>query len=948
MHDTESILDEYINNVKLKIENAQRLRLENNCDRHQFNLSEENDLLSSSQLDSSIKKNSAFVKKLKGPFHKEAICDEIDKLDSTKFISEISTSIIEAKWKLNDLGGVVEVCSKLHKKYPEFRNQILEQYSKYFPGAPLKKRNDTTLAIRSNVSHNLSASIKAAAGKQCCNTPNQTVDFNKIRIELKLFCDLISSGILPIKESFPILNNLLAFLCTTDKNYLKCGNTISTFCRYHGEEFLGVLAADMKKLFQDRENVFPNYGLLTETQQQSLYEHVANFYKPFSKFVVELFDELSQLIENNKRVISLKGELPKEDQDKTNLKSGDCQRAKTYLNYFVDLLSEEIPSSLNLNPLFNQSSDSEQCFENSSVSLTNKKTLGSIWDDDSARSFYEDLVDLAAKIPHVCKTAKDASTKSSKKDGLDSTNVNSSEENIGSDSPCMNLDESGDFSNSDESTGQADSLNNSNSPREDSSPNDENSVVKKTRLYRNPPESFYSKLFEYVNRDMIDNAAITFARDYNTRVGRKKLTKVLFKVPRTRLDLLPFFARLAATLHPYIPCIADDICTSLKHDFRKLFKKKDQINIESKIKNVRFIGEFVKFNLFPKREAANCLKILLSDFTHHHVEMCCNLLETCGRLLYQSEETHRAVSLLLDQMMRKKLLLTVDSKYITMIENAYYFTKPPEVVCNTPDEPPVFLHVKHLLEVVLSRKTVSNVLDELRMLDFNDKSLADFVIKSLTEAHKINFYSIRSLAALVSGLSKAHSWLSKAVVDRLVDDVVSMIETNEVCFYQRRVPMIRYFGELYNYKLTDSSLVFKVLYMLITYGVNYPEPGTQLPQIEISPIDPPINLFRIKLISDLLDTCGVYLSSGSEKQKLHCFLLFFQRYYWCKHFIYTSHPYCMSQSNNQFPPSIEYLYKDAVLSLRPKFELAMSYEEAVEMVGEFVDQMSLEVESDIG
>lgn len=61
----------------------------------------------------------------------------------------------------------------------------------------------------------------------------------------------------------------------------------------------------------------------------------------------------------------------------------------------------------------------------------------------------------------------------------------------------------------------------------------------------------------------------------------------------------------------------------------------DQINIESKIKVVRFIGELVKFSVFPRSDALLCLRSLLNDFNHHHIEMACNLLETCGRFLYR-------------------------------------------------------------------------------------------------------------------------------------------------------------------------------------------------------------------------------------------------------------------------------------------------------------------------
>lgn len=73
------------------------------------------------------------------------------------------------------------------------------------------------------------------------------------------------------------------------------------------------------------------------------------------------------------------------------------------------------------------------------------------------------------------------------------------------------------------------------------------------------------------------------------------------------------------------------------------------------IKVVRFIGELVKFSLYSKMEALYCLKVLLHDFKHHHIEMACNLLETCGRYLYCNQDTHQRTVIYLQQMMRKKV-----------------------------------------------------------------------------------------------------------------------------------------------------------------------------------------------------------------------------------------------------------------------------------------------------
>ena len=143
--------------------------------------------------------------------------------------------------------------------------------------------------------------------------------------------------------------------------------------------------------------------------------------------------------------------------------------------------------------------------------------------------------------------------------------------------------------------------------------------------------------------------------------------------------------------------IGNEMVRLMKNEFRAHIRRKDQIYIESKIKTVRFIGELVKFGVFPKTEAINCLKTLLADFRHHNIEMCCHLLKTCGRFLYRSPDCHRRTELLLvrrflrrsfslvhsllfrqEILMRKKSALSLDNRYTTQIENAYYYCNPPE------------------------------------------------------------------------------------------------------------------------------------------------------------------------------------------------------------------------------------------------------------------------------
>ena len=59
------------------------------------------------------------------------------------------------------------------------------------------------------------------------------------------------------------------------------------------------------------------------------------------------------------------------------------------------------------------------------------------------------------------------------------------------------------------------------------------------------------------------------------------------------MDLIPFYARLVATLHPCLDDIAPLLVDTLVRDLRFQVRKKDQVHVHSKLKNVRFIGECV-------------------------------------------------------------------------------------------------------------------------------------------------------------------------------------------------------------------------------------------------------------------------------------------------------------------------------------------------------------------
>ena len=70
------------------------------------------------------------------------------------------------------------------------------------------------------------------------------------------------------------------------------------------------------------------------------------------------------------------------------------------------------------------------------------------------------------------------------------------------------------------------------------------------------------------------------------------------------------------------------------------------------------------------------------------------------------------------------------------------------------------------------------------------------------------------------------------------------LQENDYRRNQRRVAVARYLGELYNYSLIDSTVIFDTLYLFLTFGH---ERGKADPE-KGSPIDAPDDFFRIRLV----------------------------------------------------------------------------------------------------
>jgi len=168
-----------------------------------------------------------------------------------------------------------------------------------------------------------------------------------------------------------------------------------------------------------------------------------------------------------------------------------------------------------------------------------------------------------------------------------------------------------------------------------------------------------------------------------------------------------------------------------------------------------------------------------------------------------------------------------------------------------------------------------------------------------------------------------------------------------------RVRQVKLLGELYNYRLVDSQLIFDALYQFIGFsgatafrcghattahkiyeraqasrkgGLGAISEETQegdtqqLPAVFADPQHPneaPWDYFRIKLVCVLLETCAHYYDRGAVKVKLDRFLQFFIRYV---------------HSKGELPLRFMNMVYDVLERLRPKLVFPEQKEKAEQSV----------------
>ncbi|GAU44189.1 hypothetical protein TSUD_373240 [Trifolium subterraneum] len=847
-------------------------------------------------LDSSIKRNTAVIKKLKqiNEEQRESLMDDLRSVNLSKFVSEAVAAICDAKLRSSDIHAAVQttaesqnlaipadmcrhhiqICSLLHQRYKDFVPTLIQGLLKVF--SPGKSSDE------SDSDRNLKAMKK--------------------RSSLKLLLELFFVGVIEDGGIFiNIIKDLTSMEQLKDREATQTSLTLlSSFAR-QGRIFLGlsVTGPEIHEEFLKGLNI-------TADQKKVIRKACYSFYEAAAELLQSEHSSLRLMEHENSKILNAKGELSDE-----NLSSYEKLR-KSYDHLYrnVSSLAEALDMQPPVMPEDGHTTRVTSGEEAVSSAAGKDSVVEPIWDDEDTRAFYECLPDLRAFVPAVLLGETEPKVNEQPVKGQDQPTeilpesdktqlITLDSGEVSTESSVLSEGESSERMNDKEEKEKSKELDRD--KEKENEKKGEHDKEKLRSLEGTNLDALLQRLPGCVGRDLIDQLTVEFCY-LNSKSNRKKLVRALFSVPRTSLELLAYYSRMVATLSTCMKDVASLLLQMLEEEFNFLINKKDQMNIETKIRNIRFIGELCKFKIAPPGLVFSCLKACLDDFSHHNIDVACNLLETCGRFLYRSPETSIRMGNMLEILMRLKNVKNLDPRHSTLVENAYYLCKPPERSARVAKiRPPLHQYIRKLLFSDLDKSTIEHVLRQLRKLPWSDCEL--YLLKCFMKVHKGKYGQIHLIASLAAGLSRYHDEFAIAIVDEVLEEIRIGLELNDYGMQQRRVANMRFLGELYNYKHADSSVIFETLYLIIIYGHGTPEQDV---------LDPPEDFFRIRLIITLLETCGHYFDHGSSKKKLDRFLMHFQRYI---------------LSKGALPLDVEFDLQDLFADLRPSMVRYTSVDE---------------------
>lgn len=675
----------------------------------------------SKSLDSSLKKNTAFIKRLRTAISAATLntfLQEIKTLSLLKYLSEIISACYEGLCRLKTPGEVeagVEIVSALHQRFgpAEFTEHLGWLLGKGMatpdksllktlaPDVREKEEKERLVRQRAllrvvtelwlvgvlRTLDDVKPDVGAAGGKDS-------------GMKLKA----LSSNKSGAAEPFPM--EVLKDLLGHDREHANLALLV-VFVKAFSWDILGVKSAGAegrKLVDEDGTTKNPDDAAEPVNGADGASDSISDdppFASPelqerFRNILKRYFEDVkAHLIRDQKNIVAQKGR-----NSEAYVKSGEVfedrqanferqLKAQERLVSNAQVIAEAVGAEM---PDLKDAGDSLAA-SNGSIGLvkTGEYLRGQsdgagIWEDDEERRFYENLADLKGKVPGIL--LEDGKKKKMDVDEQVGKKVDTAE-------PVE--------------------------PPKAPEPSDDQSTAIANKTIGAQVDALLTRLPEFTNKDAVDETAIDFCF-LNSKASRNRLIKALTEVPKGRTDLLPFWSRLVATLGQYMPDVPKGVVEYLDNEFRSLQRRKEKDFLgQVRLSNIRYLAELTKFGIVPEHVLFHCLKVSVDDFSRMNIEIICSLLENCGRYLLRNPDTSPRMATFLETLQRKKSVQHIGQTERMLIENAVYYVDPPErASIQQKERTPTEQFIRKLIYVDMTKRNYTKILKQIRRLHWEE------------------------------------------------------------------------------------------------------------------------------------------------------------------------------------------------------------------------------------
>ncbi|KAL3469959.1 armadillo-type protein [Aspergillus californicus] len=885
-------------------------------------------------LDSSLKKNTAFIKRIRTGINaaaQQTFLAEIRTLSLHKYLSEIISACYEGLCKLKSPGEIatgIEITSALHQRFgpAEFTRQLgwllgrgLSSPDKSQLKAlsqELREREEKERLSRHRVLLKVVTELWLVGVLRTLDDVERPEDLGAkgkdgaVGLSNKTV-DTVSKSrtVTGDKDADPFPLEVLKELLGHDRDHSNLPLAV-LFSKSFNWDVLGVKTVEEGRKTVEADGVMASStpaeaqngdegvddAPLSPEKIQLRFRSILNRYlEDVKAHVVRDQKALTAQSRRNAEAYVKSGEIFEDRQANFEKQTKTLDKLVANTQVLCEILGVEMPALAEQEASDTASSGGIGLVKTSEY-LRGEGEGAGIWEDEEERRFYENLVDLKGKVPAVLLD----DGKKKKAEPGDSTRKRAD-------------DEAGPEPNTEQAEASA-------TQSSEVAEAEDQSMAIASKTVGAQVDALLAKLPDLQTKDQVDQLALDFCF-LNSKASRNRLVRAVSDIPKGRIDLLPLYSRIVATLGQYMQDVPQGLITYLDEEFRSLQRRKSKEFLgQVRMSNIRYLAELTKFGVVPEHIIFHCFKVSLDDFSRMNIEIIGHLLENCGRYLFRNPDTSPRMASFLETLGRKKIVQHLGQQERMIIENAVYYVDPPQrPAIQQKERTPMESFIRKLIYLDMNKRNYTKVLKSVRKLHWEEPEVVTILERVFSKPAKVKYGNIHLLAILGSALYRYHQGFVIGIVDNVLEYITLGLEQNDFKFNQKRIAEAKYLGELYNYKMIDSPVVFDTLYRIVTFGH---EGGTPMSG-KINMMDLPDDFFRIRLICTLLDTCGHCFDRGSAKKKLDFFLKFFQ-YYIC--------------TKDPMPMDIDFLVQDTYSLTRPQWNLVTDLDEASHIFGEAVAQ----------